>query len=106
MVKTLSLTVRERLLLGMFFPQKGSLKDQRIARDIMRKVALGDEEKQEIEFVSDKDGIRWNGEKAKEREVELNDDEREFLKRQTRRLDEEEAYTQELMELAERVTNL
>jgi len=50
--------------------------------------------------------MRWNGEKTKEIEIELNDDEREFLKRQTSRLDEEEAYTQGLFELAERITGL
>lgn len=106
MVKTMDLTVRERLLFGAFMPQKGSLRDQRIVRDIGRKILLTPEERAEIGFEQDKDGIRWNGEKAKELALELNDDEREFLKRQIGRLDEEEAFTQDLLALADRIREL
>lgn len=106
MVKTIDLTVRERLLLGTFFPEKGSLRDQRIVRDITRKVAITPEEKVEIDFSQDKDQIRWNSEKAKVLTVELNDDEREFFKRQISRLDEEEGFTQDLLALAERLKEL
>lgn len=106
MVKTMDLTVRERLLFAVFFPPKGSLRDQRVARDIGRKIIIPPDEKAEIEFVQDKEGIRWNGEKAKEIAVEFNDDERDFLKRQVSRLDEEEAITQDLLALAERIKEL
>lgn len=106
MVKTIDLTVRERLLMGTFFPAKGSLRDQRIVRDITRKVGLTQEEKDEIAFVQDKEQIRWNSEKAKVLAVEMNDDEREFFKRQISRLDEEEGFTQDLLALAERLKEL
>lgn len=106
MVKTMDLTVRERLMMGAFFPQKGSMRDQRVARDIGRKIFISDGERAEIDFVQDKDGIKWDGTKAKELAVELNDDERDFLKRQVGRLDEEEAYTQDLLALAERIKEL
>jgi hypothetical protein len=102
----MDLTVRERLLIGAFFPKQGNKRDQRIVRDLVRKVVLPEDEKAEIEFVQDKDGIRWSAEKAKEIAVELNDDEREFLKRQVHRLDEEEAFDQNLLALAERIEAL
>jgi len=106
LVKTMDLTVRERLLLGNFFPQKGSQRDMRISRDISRKIFIGDEEQKAIDFVNDKSGVRWDGTKAKEISVELNDDEREFLKRQIGRLDEEEAITQDLLALTDRIKEL
>lgn len=106
MVKTMDMTVRERLLMGTFFPQKGSLRDQRLVKEIGRKIQITPEERTEIEFVSDDKGMRWNGEKAKELTIELNDDEREFLKRQIGRLDEEEAFTQDLLSLADRLREL
>ena len=102
----MKLTVRERLLMAMFFPKKGSMRELRISKDIGRKVALGDEEQKEIEFVVAEKSIKWNAAKAKEIEIELNDDEREFLKRQITRLDEEEEYTQDLLELADRIKEL
>lgn len=102
----MNLTVRERLLIGAFFPKEGNRRDQRVVRDLARKIVVGPEEKAEIEFVQDKDGIRWNGEKAKELPLDLNDDERDFLKRQVNRLDEEEAFNQDLLALAERIEAL
>jgi hypothetical protein len=106
LVKTLGVTVRERILFGQFFPEKGSIKDQRITRDISRKIVFSKEEIAEIGLVTDDKGTRWDGTKAKEKEIELNDDEREFLKRQINRLDEEEKFTQDLMQLAERIQAL
>lgn len=92
--------------MGAFLPTKGSLRDQRIVRDVSRKVLLTPDERTEIDFIQDDKGIRWNGEKARELEIELNDDEREFLKRQIGRLDEEEAFTQDLLALADRIKEL
>jgi hypothetical protein len=107
LVKTMDLTVRERLLVGSFFPQKGSLRDQRIVKELTRKIALGEDERKEIGFAQDEGNVlRWDPAKAKPKEIEFNDDEREFLKRQIGRLDEEEAFTQDLLALADRLKEL
>jgi hypothetical protein len=106
LVKTISLGVKERILLAAFFPEKSSMREMRIAREIGLKVAFSPEEREDIELKTEGGQIRWKAEKGLPREIELNDDEREFLKRQITRLDSEEAYTADLLGLAERIKEL
>jgi hypothetical protein len=99
----MTLGIKERLLMPLMFPQKGTKKDITLSRAIFKKIEISPEERKEIDFVSEKDHVQWSSEKAKDKDIDLNDDEREFLKRQIHRVDDDEAFTLELLALAERI---
>jgi hypothetical protein len=102
----MTLGIKERLLLGTFFPPKGTKKDQSLVRSIAGKIIVTPEEKDAVDWVMEDKAIRWSAEKEKPLDIELNDEEREFLKRQVKRVDEDAEYTQELLGIAEKIENL
>jgi hypothetical protein len=106
MVKTMNLTVVERLLFGLLYPQRGSLKDMRIAKDLRRKVLIDEDERRLINLREEGGSLRWDVENVRVLALELNDEERDFLKRQVNRLDADEGFDQDLAVLAERIKEL
>lgn len=103
--KVIVLTVKERLLISQIYPEKSSLTDQTIVRDIMRKLEITQEEQKEIEFKAMQQGFTWNQEKEKVLPVEFTDAELNLLKTQVATLDKEQKVTQQLVELCLKIKN-
>ena len=103
--KVVALTVKERLLISQIYPEKSSITDQTIVRDIMRKLEITQEEQTEIEFKTTPQGFTWNQEKEKVSAVEFTDAELNLLKNQVNNLDKEQKVTQQLVELCLKIKN-
>jgi hypothetical protein len=105
--KKATMTVRDRLLAPQIFPQKSNIVGQVIARDIAKKLEISKEEAEQIELKPFPDGrYKWNGEKAKVKEIELTGPEIAFLKAQVARIDETEQVTFDILELCETIQRL
>jgi hypothetical protein len=103
--KVVALTVKERLLISQIYPEKSSLTDQTIVRDIMRKLEITQAEQAEIEFKTMQQGFTWNQEKEKVLPVEFTEAELNLLKNQVNNLDKEQKVTQQLVELCLKIKN-
>jgi len=103
--KIIALTVKERLLISQIYPEKSSLTDQTIVRDIMRKLEITQDEQTEIEFKTMPQGFTWNQEKEQVKAVEFTDAEINLLKNQVNNLDKEQKVTQQLVELCLKIKN-
>ena len=81
----LTLGVLDRLRISELFPAKGSISDQMLARDILKKTEIETEESEEIGLkhtsISATAG-RWefDGDKAKDKEIEFTGAQMNFLK--------------------------
>jgi len=95
----IALSVADRLLIPRLFPQKDSLSNQILVKDIQDKVKLTQEDLKSYE-IKEKDGVvMWNKEKDDSKVVELTKMELQLLKDQIKVLDEKKEITQNLVEL-------
>lgn len=109
--KTLELTVKDRLLLGEFFPERGSLIDQWTAKDIASKIEIGLAERKEIGLRVDGNRWIWDEKKSKVLKVALGQVEVQFLKDQVDRINRasvqgQSGFTQETAEVAKKIKGL
>jgi ribosomal protein L18E len=103
--KTIALTVKERLLISQIYPEKSSLTEQTIVRDVSRKLELSQDEQKEIEFKTIPQGFTWNQEKEQVKVVEFTDAELNLLKDRVNALDKEQKITQQILELCLKIKN-
>jgi hypothetical protein len=103
--KTIALTVKERLLISQIYPEKSSLTEQTIVRDVSRKLEISQEEQTEIEFKTMPQGFTWNQEKEQVKVVEFTDAELNLLKDRVNALDKEQKITQQILELCLKIKN-
>ena len=76
----MELSVKDRLYLPSFLPARGNFKDFNLKKEILRKIAIPDEERKAIglhENAEDK-RIEWDVEKEKPLAVEFSGDEMEL----------------------------
>ena len=88
----MELTIKDRLYLPSFLPARGNFKEFNIKKEILRKIAIGDEEREEIglhENAGDK-RIEWDVEQEKPLQVELSNEEAEYLRKACERISDEE----------------
>lgn len=88
----MELTIKDRLYLPTFLPARGNFKDFNLKKEILRKIAIGDEERKEInlrENAEDK-RIEWDVEKEKQLAVEFSKDEMEYLRTACEKISDEE----------------
>ena len=79
----MELSVKDRLYLPSFLPARGNFKDFNLKKEILRKIAIPDEERKAIglhENAEDK-RIEWDVEKEKPLAVEFSGDEMEYLRK-------------------------
>lgn len=77
----MELSVKDRLYLPTFLPARGNFKEFNLKKEILRKIAIGDEERKAInlrENAEDK-RIEWDVEKEHPLEVEFSADEMAYL---------------------------
>ena len=97
----MELTVKERILMGLLYPQQGNIQTQLIIRDIETKVRITDEEGKEINLkaIPTGEGVTWDIKKATIKNIEFTSTEMAFLKDQVSRLDKENKVTSKLLDL-------
>lgn len=88
----MELSVKDRLYLPTFLPARGNFKDFNLKKEILRKIAISDGEREEIglhENAGDK-RIEWNVEKEKPLAVEFSNEETEYLRKACEKISDEE----------------
>lgn len=88
----MELSVKDRLYLPTFLPARGNFKDFNLKKEILRKIAIGDGEREEIglhENAEDK-RIEWDVEKEKPLTVEFSKEEAEYLRKACEKISDEE----------------
>lgn len=105
--KKIVLTVKDRLVVAFLFPIKSNIVGQVIARDIAKKLDVGDAEAKEIDLKKMPNGnFKWEGKKAKDNEYELTAPEVAFLKEQVARVDAAREVTSDTLEICQKVQGL
>ena len=111
---TLKMGVKDRLLVGQLLPQKGSLLEQRLIRDIMSKSELTQEEMRKVKMISAPGvggviGVTWSAEAEKRmgnHSIRFSEAEIGFIKDQIKKLDEKGDITRDTFEFCERINSL
>lgn len=88
----MELTIKDRLYLPSFLPARGNFKGFNLKKEILRKIAISDDERQEInlhENAEDK-RIEWDVEKERPLLVEFSKEEMDYLKKACERISDEE----------------
>lgn len=88
----MELSVKDRLYLPSFLPAQGNFKDFNLKKEILRKIAIPDGERKEInlhENAGDK-RIEWDVEKEHPLAVDFSKDEIEYLRKACERISDEE----------------
>ena len=88
----MELTIKDRLYLPSCLPARGNFKEFNLKKDILRKIAISDDERQEInlrENAEDK-RIEWDVEKERPLLVEFSKEEMDYLKKACERISDEE----------------
>ena len=88
----MELSVKDRLYLPTFLPARGNFKEFNLKKEILRKIAIGDEERKTInlrENAEDK-RIEWDVEKEHPLEVEFSADEMAYLQAACEKISDEE----------------
>lgn len=88
----MELTIKDRLYLPSFLPARGNFKEFNLKKEILRKMAISDDERQEInlrENAEDK-RIEWDVEKERPLLVEFSKEEMDYLKKACERISDEE----------------
>ena len=88
----MELTIKDRLYLPSFLPARGNFKEFNLKKDILRKIAISEDERQEInlrENAEDK-RIEWDVEKERPLLVEFPKEEMDYLKKACERISDEE----------------
>lgn len=88
----MELTIKDRLYLPSFLPARGNFKEFNLKKEILRKIAISDDERQEInlrENAEDK-RIEWDVEKERPLLVVFSKEEMDYLKKACERISDEE----------------
>jgi len=98
----MKLTIKDRILIEALYPMQADIVTQTLIRDISKKVVLSQEEIEQAEIRPRQEGgLQWNTEKASGMiaDIFFTDAERECLKKQIERMDNEKKVTLELLDL-------
>lgn len=89
--------IQDRIVINYLFPEFGNIEEQTIVKSIQNKMSFTKEEAEEIDLKQENDIFSWN--KAIVKDIDFNDQEIEFLKKQIDRLDKEKKINQTLVNL-------
>lgn len=88
----MELSIKDRLYLPAFLPAKGNFKDFNLKKEILRKIAISDDERKEINFRENQEDNRleWDVEKETSLIVDFSKDEMEYLRKACEKISDEE----------------
>jgi len=103
------MTVRDRLLIGLIYPEKTNMSENAIIEDINKKVRLTqkDIDKYGIKQLGSADGGGWNWDPKKDKgeDFKFSGAEIEFLRSRVTELDNKKSITRELYPLCLKIRN-
>ena len=102
----MNLNVQERIAILQMLPQNGSLYEMVDIMEIIKKVRITSEEKDELEYMKGKGVISWNINKDLGKEVEFKHDEIGILKSAVKKLDEEKKVNVSNLDICLKINNL
>lgn len=97
----MNLTIKNRLDLPNLFPEKGTLLEQTIVKDILEKIALTQEEIVRVNLKQLENRLTWDADKTIDKTVEFSTLELNFIKKRIDTLDKEGNITQSFVELSQ-----
>ena len=88
----MELSIKDRLYLPNFLPAKGTFMDFNLKKEILRKIAISDDERKEINFRENQEDNRleWDVEEETPLIVDFSKDEMEYLRRACEKISDEE----------------
>ena len=88
----MELSIKDRLYLPTFLPAKGNFKDFNLKKEILRKIAISEEERKEINFRENQEDncLEWDVEKETPLIVDFSKDEMEYLRQACEKISDEE----------------
>ena len=88
----MELSIKDRLYLPTFLPAKGNFKDFNLKKENLRKIAISEEERKEINFRENQadNRLEWDVEKEPPLIVDFSKDEMEYLRRACEKISDEE----------------
>ena len=88
----MELSIKDRLYLPTFLPAKGNFKDFNLKKEILRKIAISEEERKEINFRENKEESRleWDVEKETPLNVDFSKEETDYLRKSFEKISDEE----------------
>lgn len=88
----MELTIKDRLYLPTFLPQKGNFKQFNLKKEVLRKIAVSDAERKEINLHENEESkrIEWDVEKETPLHVEFTEDELKYLQEACEKISDEE----------------
>jgi len=85
--KVISLSIKDRIIIPNLFPQRGSMMDQLVSKDIQEKIEMSQEEREKADVKQMGERITWDKEFKEEVEVEFSGSELDFLKQKIKEKD-------------------
>ena len=95
----MKLTVKERLVLGKLYPQKASLTEQIIVREISNKVKLTSKDYDDFDIKENGNQYFWNKKQDTNREINFNDAEINLLKELVEQKSNAKEISQDMLDL-------
>lgn len=88
----MELSIKDRLYLPTFLPAKGNFKDFNLKKEILRKIAISDDERKEINFRENQEDNRleWDVEKETPLNVDFSKEEMDYLRHACEKISDEE----------------
>ena len=106
-MKTISLSILDRLQLPMIYPQSGGLIEMDIVKSLQEKIRFKPAEIDEYELKDLSEGrVSWNKAKAKDKTFALEDSEIRVLQKGVDLLDKEQRITLDLVDLAKPIRDI
>ena len=87
----MELTIKDRLYIPALLPKEGNFKQFNLKKEILRKIEISEQEREEINLHENADTkrIEWDNEKESSMHIDLSKDEAEYLKMVCEKLSDE-----------------
>lgn len=88
----MELTIKDRLYLPTFLPQKGNFRQFNLKKEVLRKISISEDERKEIDLHENEENkrIEWDVEKETPLHVEFTEDELKYLQEACEKISDEE----------------
>lgn len=102
----MKLNIKERMAILQMLPETGSLVEMIDVMEIVKKIRLEKEEKDNVEFKETRGAISWNASKDVGKEIEFKHEEISILKTAVKKLDEEKQVNVANLDICIKINNL
>lgn len=103
--KKLKLSVLDRVLFGNIMPERATILDQIIIKDLLEKVQFSESEKDKLKVKPRPNGkgLTWEVDVVKDKVFMFTNPEIDYLQKQIKRLDSKAEVTQDNLELCQKI---